>query len=158
VSSTRMLTVRLPIGRFAVPISWIEEVVRFAELTPLPGAPPSCLGVLNLRGDILPVLEPVAWLGEAPPVRGIDDQLVIALLSGRKVAFVVDHVIEVRDVPEVRVEALSLHLTSSRWVQGLFSENGDVYVVVDLPALLADADAHGLREAEETFLREDAEA
>jgi chemotaxis signal transduction protein len=55
----------LPVGadRYALDLTRICEVVRGPELTSLPGAPPGVLGVMNLRGEVVPVLDSAALLG-----------------------------------------------------------------------------------------------
>jgi purine-binding chemotaxis protein CheW len=55
----------LPVGadRYALELTAIREVVLAPAVTPLPGAPGAVLGVLNLRGDVVPVLDTAALLG-----------------------------------------------------------------------------------------------
>ena len=54
-----MRALLLPVGadRYALDLTRICEVVRGPELTSLPGAPPGVLGVMNLRGEVVPVLD-----------------------------------------------------------------------------------------------------
>jgi purine-binding chemotaxis protein CheW len=49
--------------RYAVELTRVCEVVRGPGLTSLPGAPASVLGVMNLRGEVVPVLDTAALLG-----------------------------------------------------------------------------------------------
>lgn len=57
--------VLLPVGHdvYAVPVAWIREVVVASSLTPLVTAPPLVLGLFNLRGQIVPLLDTAALLG-----------------------------------------------------------------------------------------------
>lgn len=63
--------VLLPVGEdvYAVPVSWIREVVVASSLAPLVTAPSIVLGLLNLRGQIVPLFDTAALLGlgAAPP-------------------------------------------------------------------------------------------
>ncbi|MBB3225570.1 purine-binding chemotaxis protein CheW [Luteibacter sp. Sphag1AF] len=43
--------------RYAVLLSSVREVIRCGDVTPVPGAPRDVLGILNLRGQIVPVLD-----------------------------------------------------------------------------------------------------
>ena len=63
--------------RFAVDVSDAREVVVLDATTPVPGAPPAVIGVMNLRGNILPVVEarPLLGLPARPPT---DRALVLA--------------------------------------------------------------------------------
>jgi purine-binding chemotaxis protein CheW len=55
----------LPVGadRYALELTSVREVVHAPDVTPLPGAPATVLGVLNLRGEVVPVLDTAALLG-----------------------------------------------------------------------------------------------
>lgn len=51
----QFIVFRLDQQRFALPLEVVERVVRAAEVTPLPDAPPSVLGALDVHGQVLPV-------------------------------------------------------------------------------------------------------
>jgi purine-binding chemotaxis protein CheW len=58
-------TVLIPVGEdlFAIPIGWVREVVTAPPLTPLVTAPGMVLGLFNLRGEIVPLLDTASLLG-----------------------------------------------------------------------------------------------
>jgi purine-binding chemotaxis protein CheW len=62
---TVLPAVLLPVGAdvYAVPVGWLREVVPAPTLTPLVTAPPAVLGLFNLRGQIVPLLDTAALLG-----------------------------------------------------------------------------------------------
>jgi len=55
----------LPVGAdlYALPVDWAREVVAAPATTPLATAPPVLLGLFNLRGQIVPLLDTAALLG-----------------------------------------------------------------------------------------------
>ena len=63
-----MQALRLRVGAdsYAVPMEDAREVITAPSLTALPTAPPSVLGVCNLRGEIIPVFDTGILLGLAP--------------------------------------------------------------------------------------------
>jgi chemotaxis signal transduction protein len=63
-----MRALRLQVGAepYAVPMAVAREVVATPSLTKLPTAPPSVLGVCNLRGEIIPVFDTGVLLGLGP--------------------------------------------------------------------------------------------
>jgi len=77
-------------ARQAAELRWIREVVTLGFVTVIPGAPPGLAGAVNLRGSLVPVLEPAALLTEAtelptPPRQGdpalvVEDRGVLAAL------------------------------------------------------------------------------
>ena len=52
-----LLEFRLARERYAVEVRYVREVYPLKDLTPLPSTPPFVLGVVNVRGRILPVLD-----------------------------------------------------------------------------------------------------
>ncbi|PUB25395.1 chemotaxis signal transduction protein [Promicromonospora sp. AC04] len=55
----------LPVGAdlYALPVDWAREVVAAPTLTPLATAPQVVIGLFNLRGQIVPLLDTAALLG-----------------------------------------------------------------------------------------------
>jgi purine-binding chemotaxis protein CheW len=51
---------------YAIPVGWVREVVPAPVLTPLVTAPPLVLGLFNLRGEIVPLLDTAALLNLGP--------------------------------------------------------------------------------------------
>jgi purine-binding chemotaxis protein CheW len=51
---------------YALPLHAVREVLAAPEATRLPGAPPAALGVFNLRGEVVPMLDTAALLGLEP--------------------------------------------------------------------------------------------
>jgi chemotaxis protein histidine kinase CheA len=62
---TSLQAVLLPVGDdvYAVPVGWVREVTPTPALSPLVTAPPVVLGLFNLRGEIVPLLDTAALLG-----------------------------------------------------------------------------------------------
>ncbi len=88
---------------YALHLSVVERIVRVVEVTPLPKAPEIVLGVVNVGGKIIPVIDIRKRFRLHGREIDLSDQLVIANTLHRRVALVVDSVIGVieRSVPEV---------------------------------------------------------
>jgi purine-binding chemotaxis protein CheW len=76
---------------FGFQLSEVGEIVRFPMLAHMPLAPPSLLGLTNLRGDVLPVVDVRRLLG-FPDVQPDEATRVIVIDRGAPVAFVVDRI------------------------------------------------------------------
>lgn len=59
-----MQAVLLPVGadNYALPVAWVRQVVAAPSVTPLVTASPVVLGLFNLRGEIVPLLDPAVLL------------------------------------------------------------------------------------------------
>lgn len=78
--------------QFGLPLEAVHRVVRAVALTPVPQSPPDILGVLNLGGQMLPVINLRLGFGMPPKTLTLSDQLIIVDAADRRVAFVVDTV------------------------------------------------------------------
>ncbi|RZA05969.1 MAG: chemotaxis protein CheW [Proteobacteria bacterium] len=61
----RVVEVQVGDSRYALPLDQILEVRPLKELTPVPGAPPECLGLVNVRNELRAVVDLAALLGGA---------------------------------------------------------------------------------------------
>ncbi|HEV3505279.1 MAG TPA: chemotaxis protein CheW, partial [Actinomycetes bacterium] len=66
-----MILLRVEEREYALPLGCVVEVVRMAALTPAPGAPGHVLGLLDLRGRVVPVMDLRARLGLPPATPGL---------------------------------------------------------------------------------------
>lgn len=106
--STRLCTFAVGGLRLGLPVEDVVEVVRGEPVTPVPLAPATVAGLLNLRGRIVPVLDARARLGLPPRSDGQESAHVVLDLDGEHVSLIVDRegdVVEVlpeerQDVPE----------------------------------------------------------
>lgn len=91
---------------YAVRLSCVRRVVRAVEVTPLPKAPSIVVGVINLAGQIIPVVDLRRRFGLPERETELSDQLIVAHAArpaasgggGRILAFAVDAVVGVRDL------------------------------------------------------------
>lgn len=85
---------------FALDIMNIREILRRQEVTPVPGAPPHVAGVVNLRGELVPVIDlDRGLLGGVGDGGTEDPKLVVARTGPHTMALLVEQVLEVVSVP-----------------------------------------------------------
>jgi len=85
---------------YAVPILVVQEIRRYSEPTVLPGVPPHVLGVINLRGTVVPVFDLRLRFGLGTAVFDRLTVTIIVVVGGRYVGIVADEVSKVM-APEV---------------------------------------------------------
>jgi purine-binding chemotaxis protein CheW len=79
--------------RFAVEVRYAREVVVFDEYTIVPLAPSYLLGVANLRGNIMPVVDVRPLLGMAPAVAGHEVRALVIERDAVKIGLLIDEVL-----------------------------------------------------------------
>jgi chemotaxis signal transduction protein len=98
VSAQTLLCFELDQKRFGVSTDLVREVQRAALPAALPNAPPVVRGLLNVRGELIPLMDLRAVLRlPARPIRA-SDELVICRLGRRTLCFAVDRVIELTEM------------------------------------------------------------
>ncbi len=85
---------------YALEIHGVQEIIRLQDMTRVPKTPPSLSGVINLRGQIVPVIDVRARLGMSARDSGGDPRIVVVTHSGKTVGLVVDRMSEVLWVAE----------------------------------------------------------
>jgi purine-binding chemotaxis protein CheW len=131
--------VRLRLGaeEYALPVEHVLEVVELGELVAVPGAPAPVLGIRNLRGQILPVVDLAAFFGiESAAPR---ERVIVADDGQRRIGLAVDEVMDVSDIPEPAEE------TESEFLRGAALVNDALVGVVDVPRLLDALDSRQMR-------------
>jgi purine-binding chemotaxis protein CheW len=121
--------VRVAGEEYALPVSGVSEIAEFEAVTPIPGAPPRVLGAINLRGQVVPVMDLAAVLGAGSD--GSPRRIVIAEEGGVRAGLAVGEVLDVAEVAEPRSEA------DSPYLAGASPADGVMVGIVDLRAVLA---------------------
>ena len=86
---------------YGLPVSDVREVnrVSISSVTPVPGLPPTLLGAMNLRGEILPVADLRPLLGLALNQNTLTSRLIIVDYGSEHVGFLVDAVNDILEIP-----------------------------------------------------------
>lgn len=138
-----VLVVALDDRRIAFALADVVEVLPAAEVTPLPEAPPVVRGLLNLRGEPLPVLDLRARVGLPERPAGVDDHVLVCLASGRRLGVWVDRAEGLRslDAEELTDDVDGVTM---RYVAGAAMVEGGVLLVSDVDAFLSLEESEAL--------------
>ena len=130
----RYITYDLGERVYASELLSVKEIVLKEELRSIPGAQPWLLGVMALRGQLLPVIDLGLRL-QGKPSQG---DKVLVLDSERPVGFLVDHVRNIEDVAELKPLPLELPDNVKRFLVGSFFHGEDIVLVLDLNKVLTE--------------------
>ena len=130
--------------RFAVYLSAVERVVQAVEITPLPKAPKIVMGVINVKGQIVPVLDIRQRLHL--PMRDVDinDQFILARASSRLVALAVDSVNELHEIEERELVAADQIPYGTEYIHGVVKLENNLVLICDLDQFLSLGDERKL--------------
>ena len=104
-NSNQIVAFTLDEQSYALHLSAVEKIVLMVETTPLPKAPEIVLGVVNIQGRVIPVVNVRKRFRLPERELNLRDQLIIAHTSRRTVALIVDSVSSVVECSEQEVVA-----------------------------------------------------
>ena len=123
--------------RYGIESSYVHEVYPLKELTPLPGTPPFILGVINVRGQLLSVIDLKKFFDL--PERGLTDLNRVILIHNDHMEFglLADAILGVRAIPLTDLQPSLPTLTGIReeYLRGV---TGERVVILDAEKLLSD--------------------
>jgi purine-binding chemotaxis protein CheW len=135
-------------GQFhAVSLEHVERVVPAAQVTPVPGAPAIVLGIIDLHGRIVPVLDAHRGGNQGQPALRLSDQFVIIRTPLRTIALRVDGTHGVVERDAAAVSALGPALSCPDRGDGVVRLNDGLAVIDDVEAFLSSQEARQLDQA-----------
>jgi purine-binding chemotaxis protein CheW len=138
--TAQYVTFRLAEETYAINVMQVQEVLRVSEIAPVPGAPHYVLGIVNLRGNVVTVIDARRRLGLESREPDEASRVVIIEVSNQVVGILVDSVAEVIELAATEIEPAPNvgNDESSKYIQGVASRDGELTIVVDLNKLLSD--------------------
>ena len=140
ISTEKYLTFFIDEQLFAIQSSQVVEIIRMQPVTYIPKLPPFVIGVINLRGKIVPLINLRLKFNKVP--REYDDytSIVVVETGDLSVGFIVDQVNDVTDVSKNQISdspKLSKDTTHS-FVTGIATLSGEPVMLLDIIKILTD--------------------
>lgn len=123
---------------FCIELNHIREIRRWEPITMLPHSPPFVLGVVNLRGAVIPIIDLAAKLGFPPLKPTKRNVIIICNLGDQVIGLLVESVSEiltvklseVKEAPRIKEDA------SNHAIRGVISIEEEMTRVIDLEAMM----------------------
>jgi len=156
VEGTQFLTFKLGKELFAVDIEKVQEVLDYTTITKVPRTPDYLLGVINLRGSVVPVVDMKTKFAMVPTERTVNTCFVIVEvdLDGEKVVIgaMADAVQEVLDLEPDQIEpppriGTKMDIT---FIRGMGKHNDQFIIILDIDRIFSSSDMTVLVQAVET--------
>jgi purine-binding chemotaxis protein CheW len=145
-STSRWVTFLLDGETYGIDVLQVQEVLRVAEVALVPGAPDYVLGIINLRGSIVTVVDSHRRFGVRPRQPDDATRIIIVDAAEQVVGIVVDNVTGVVEVPHTAVEKAPNvgGQEKSRFIHGLCSRKEGLLILVDVNKLLSESEWNDL--------------
>jgi purine-binding chemotaxis protein CheW len=132
-----LLGFSLGLQKYALNLDSVDRVVRAVEITLLPRAPEIVLGVVDVQGQVLPVLNIRKRFGIPDKEIDLTDQLIIARTKRRGVILLVDKVSGVSEYSEQEVANAGKIIPGMKYIEGIVKLEDGMIFIHDLDQFLS---------------------
>lgn len=138
--STQMVVFTLSTEAFAVEVSSVEAIIKLQAITKVPHAPAHVVGVTNLRGNIVPVIDLKKRLSLSETESTSDTRIIVAIVQDSKIGMVVDTVSQVVEIEDSQIEPTPQISTSidSTYIRGIVKIENLLVIMLDLAKVFSD--------------------
>lgn len=131
---------RLENESYGINVMQVQEVLRYTEVAPVPGAPSYVLGIINLRGNVVTVIDTRLRFALETAETTDQTRIVIIEAENQVVGILVDAVAEVVYLRQSEIETTPNvgNEESAKFIQGVCHKNDELLILVDLEKLMSD--------------------
>ncbi|WP_300316736.1 chemotaxis protein CheW [Idiomarina sp.] len=134
------VTFQLDDETYGINVMQVQEVLRYSEIAPVPGAPNYVLGIINLRGNVVTVIDTRLRFGLQTTEVTDNTRIVIIESEKQVIGILVDSVAEVVYLRTSEIDSAPNVGTdeSARFIQGVSNRDDELLILVDLDKMLTD--------------------
>jgi purine-binding chemotaxis protein CheW len=123
---------------YGIMVMQVQEVLRIPDIAPVPGAADYVVGIINLRGNVVTVIDTRHRFGLPPKELDDASRIVVTEVGSQIIGILVDSVAEVIELKSSEIESAPNvgNDESSNYIQGVSSQNGKLLILVDLNKFL----------------------
>jgi purine-binding chemotaxis protein CheW len=135
------LQFRAGASAYGLPVTSVVEIIRVVAFAPVPDPSPDLLGMINLRGRVIPVFDLARSLGDGERALTLRMYVVIAEVGGEAVGVLVDDVLDVVTVPDDGYQVSRTLAGGSAFTAGVARVGAGMLTILNLSPLLDRAPA-----------------
>ncbi len=129
--------------QYGIDIKYVDNIVRMQRMTRVPKAQPYFKGVINIRGEIIPVMSIRLKFGLEPDVYVNSTRIIIIKLEQASIGIVVDEVKEVVTLPESSVEKTTYDPKDERtaYLSGIGKHNNGLISLLNIAGVINEKES-----------------
>lgn len=141
-SSLQCVTFTLEDETYGMNVMQVQEVLREVEVAPVPGAPNYVLGIINLRGNVVSVIDARTRFGLQPKESDEMSRIIVIEAQQQILGILVDSVAEVVDIERDEIDTAPNvgNAETSKYIDGVVSRGDKLLILVDLNKLLTQSE------------------
>jgi len=136
----RLITFDLADERYGVEVSQVREILRLGQIFPVPGAPDCVVGITNIRGNVVTIIDGRKRFGLSPADYTAHARMVVLEADDEMAAVLVDSVADVIDVPRSGIDSNPKMNArdDSPYVSGVVSDKRGLIILLNVESFITD--------------------
>jgi purine-binding chemotaxis protein CheW len=145
----QVVSFKLGSEEYGVDIAQVQEINRMVAITHVPRAPQFMEGVINLRGQLIPIIDLRTRFGMLRAEHTKNTRIVVTEIGSKRVGMVVDSVSEVLRLPVDQIEAAPDMITGvdTEYIRGVGKIEDRLIILLDLARIISTAEKRELESA-----------
>jgi len=142
----QVVSFRLGSEEYGVDIAQVQEINRMVAITHVPRAPQFMEGVINLRGQLIPIIDLRARFGMPRAEHTKNTRIVVTEIGSKRVGMVVDSVSEVLRLPVEQIEAAPDMIAGvdTEYIRGVGKIEHRLIILLDLAKIITGSEKREL--------------
>ncbi len=148
----QLVTFQLGNEIYGIDIMDVKEIVKIQEIRPIPNAPSYVAGILNLRGNIIPIINLHVRFNLKKPELSEEDKLLSGIIiidvDNMQVGIIIDKVAKVMtvEVDSIQQPPQLISGIGAEYIQGVVNEDGKYLIILDIRRLFSKKELQQLGE------------
>ncbi len=137
-SSTQYIAVQIGREQYGINIKYIQNIVRMQNITRVPKAPYYIKGVINLRGEIIPVMSIRLKFGLEDEEDTFNTRIIIVRISGNVIGLIVDEVKEVTEIFDEDIQTVGRDANDEKtnYIMGVGKVDSELVTLLNLEGFI----------------------
>lgn len=136
---SQVIVVKIGDEQYGIDIKYIDNIVRMQSITRVPKVPAYLKGVINLRGEVIPVMSLRLKMGLDADEITKTTRIIIIKINHESIGLLVDSVKEVVNIDFDQVERVSFeNRDDNSFVMGIAKQSEELISLLDINAVLSE--------------------
>lgn len=149
MASTQQVIFKLDDESYGVGIMKVYGIERYQEILKIPNTPTYIEGVINLRGDVLPIYNLRKKFNLADKAINEDTKVIITKANDMQIGFIVDSVSEIITIDDENVESAPSIIAGvdRKYISSIAKVKDKMIILLDIDLILSDEELEAVKEA-----------
>lgn len=146
--TTKQVIFKLGSEEYGMDISLVSGIENYTKIVPIPNAPVYIIGILNLRGNVIPIYSLRKKFRMEEVSGTAATQLLITNCRGTLIGYKVDSVVEIIEIEENLVQAAPPIIRSAEtsYIKGITERKGQLVILLDIENILSEQEREAVKE------------